>query len=90
MDRAPTAPVTINLSVDRPAEVEVTPLTVTFTPENFSTKQTVTVTAKDDAVVDGSKNVRINLQPAVSDDRQWKGIDPPDVAVLVLDKAPTP
>ena len=90
MDRAPTAPVTITLSVDRPAEVEATPLTLTFTPENFSTKQTVTVTAKDDAVVDGSKNVRISLQPAVSDDRQWKGIDPNDVAVLVLDKAPTP
>lgn len=90
MDRAPTAPVTITLTVDRPAEVDVAPLTLTFTSENFAAKQTVTVTAKDDGVLDGPKNVRINLQPAVTEDRQWKGIDPNDVAVLVLDKAPAP
>ena len=90
MDRRPSAPVTIALSVDKPAELLVAPLTLTFTPENFATKQTVTVTAKDDNAVDGAKNVRVTLAPAVSDDRQWNGIDPDDVAVLVLDKATAP
>ena len=83
----PLRSLTLRIASSNPAVGVVVPGTLTFTPENFGTKQTVTVTAKDDNLVDGTKSVRVTLAPAVSDDRQWDGINPDDVSVLVLDKA---
>ena len=90
MDRQPTANVTVALTVSDPAQVGVTPLTLTFTPADFASPHTITVTATDDGTADGDKSVQITLQPAVSTDKQWNRIDPDDVTVTVRDKAPTP
>lgn len=40
----PTADVTVNITVDKPAAATVSPTTLTFTPDNFDSLQTVTVT----------------------------------------------
>lgn len=90
MDRQPGANVTVAVAVSDPTQVDVTPLTLTFTPADFASPHIVTVTAKDDGAADGDKDVRITLQPAVSTDKQWNRIDPDDVIVTVKDKAPTP
>lgn len=90
MDRAPEADVTVNLTVSDATQLTLAPATLTFTPANFGTEQTVSVTATDDGAVDGIKSVRITLAPAISADPQWRGIDPDDVTVSVLDKIATP
>lgn len=42
----PAADVTVTVSLDQPAAATATPATLTFTPDNYNTAQTVTVTAK--------------------------------------------
>jgi hypothetical protein len=83
----------VNFSVSDPAQVDLSPAShrLVFTPENFNNaSHSILVTAKNDGIVDGTKNVSITLSPAVSADRQWNGINPSDVFVTVLDKAATP
>src|SRR5205823_5847902 len=53
----------------------------TFTPGNWNTPQTVTVTGVDDAVADGNKPYTIITAPAVSGDPGYSGKDAPDVSV---------
>jgi hypothetical protein len=51
-------------------EAVVSPSSLTFTPENWSTPQSLTVTGVDDPVVDGDQvsNVRVAVEDASSDD----------------------
>jgi len=51
LNSQPTANVTINTISD--AQVNTAPASVTFTPANWATPQTVTVTAVDDLVAEG-------------------------------------
>jgi len=48
----PTADVTVTLAVD--ANIAISPTTLTFTPLNFTSIQTVTVTAMNDQVAEGN------------------------------------
>lgn len=50
----PGADVTVNLSSSDTGEASVNPASLTFTPDNFTTPQTVTVTGVDDALIDGN------------------------------------
>ena len=54
LDTEPTADVTVEIQVPEDTDIAVAPLTLTFTAANWSTPQTVTVTAAqdDDAVTD--------------------------------------
>ena len=52
LDTPPTANVVIAISPD--AQVSVTPISLTFTSANWNIAQTVTVTAVDDAVAEGT------------------------------------
>jgi Lamin Tail Domain/Secretion system C-terminal sorting domain len=54
---APTANVTVTPNPG--SQLTVSPTTLTFTPANFATAQTVTVTAVDDALVEGTQSVTI-------------------------------
>jgi hypothetical protein len=59
-----------------------------FTTTNGTTAQVVTVTAVDDAVVNGNKNLKIRVKPAVStstSDVTYNGRDGADVALVVQD-----
>src|SRR5947199_1828141 len=54
LDSQPTANVPIGLSSSDLTEGTVAPASLTFTPGNWSTAQTVTVTGADDFGVDGN------------------------------------
>jgi hypothetical protein len=82
----PTADVTIDLSSSDPGEGTVSPTSVTFTPVDWNIAQTVTVTGVDDGTADGDMAYTIIIEPAVSTDPNYNGIDPPDVSVTNTDE----
>ena len=53
-------------------EGTVSPATLTFTPANWNTAQTVTVTGVDDAVDDGDIAYTIVTAPATSSDAELR------------------
>ncbi|MBN2449946.1 MAG: hypothetical protein JXR77_06135, partial [Lentisphaeria bacterium] len=81
----PTADVTIGLSSDNPGEGTVSPAGVTFTSENWSAAQTVTVTGVDDPVDDGDIAYSIVTAAAVSADADYSGLNAADVSVTNQD-----
>ncbi|MEI7772990.1 MAG: Calx-beta domain-containing protein, partial [Chloroflexales bacterium] len=68
LNSQPTADVTIPLASSDPSEGTVSPDSLTFTPANWRTAQTVTVTGVDDAVVDGDIAYQAQLGAASSAD----------------------
>ena len=82
LDSQPTANVTIPLSSSDTSEGTVCPASLTFTPSNWATPQTVTVTGVDDLVDDGNGNYAIVTAPAVSSDTMYHGLDAHDVSVI--------
>jgi len=85
LNSVPTANVTIGLSSSDTTEGTVSPSSLTFTPANALTAQTVTVTGVDDAVIDGSVAYTIVTQAASSADPQYNTLNPADVAVTNSD-----
>jgi hypothetical protein len=81
----PTAPVTIALSSNDTTEGTVSPVSVTFTPANYKSPQTVTITGVDDAVADGNQPYKIITAQAASNDPNYSAINPPDVDVTNTD-----
>jgi len=85
LDTLPSADVTIALSSSDTTEGTVSPTSLTFTPTNGTTAQTVTVTGVDDTEVDGDIAYTIVTGAAVSDDTNYNGLDPADVSVTNTD-----
>lgn len=54
--------------------------TLTFTPTNWNSAQTVTVVGVDDEIDDGNTQFTIKLLAAVSTDRDYNGLNPADVS----------
>src|SRR5438309_6172007 len=81
----PTANVTIGLSSSDLTEGTVAPASLTFTPANWNTAQTVTVTGVDDFVVDGNVAYTIVTAAATSTDGIYGGMNAADVAVTNTD-----
>ncbi|WP_201864484.1 malectin domain-containing carbohydrate-binding protein [Microvirga soli] len=88
LNSPPAANVTI--SVNGTADVTGSPTTLTFTPGNWSTAQTVTVTAVNDTLVEGPETANITLA-ATSSDASYNGISiaPVSVALTDDDQSPT-
>jgi hypothetical protein len=82
---APTANVTVGLSSSDTTEGTVTPASLTFSPANWATPQTVTVKGVDDSVADGNVAYTIVTAPATSADTNYNGFNAPDVAATNLD-----
>jgi large repetitive protein len=55
-------------------EGKVAPATLTFTPANYDTAQTVTITGLDDPQVDGNQAYTVNIGPTTSDDTDYVGL----------------
>jgi hypothetical protein len=92
LDRAPVgSAVKIGLSSSDTSEGVIQdsnsqPLTfVTFTVENWSASQTVTVIGLDDSDADGDIPYTIVLDEAMSGDSVFNGVNPVDVSVINLD-----
>ncbi len=75
LETAPTADVTVTLDeLNDPNDVLVSPTTLTFTPADFDTPQTVTVTAIDDADIEAHPhNAPVRLT-AASTDLEYDGL----------------
>lgn len=70
LDAQPLSDVVLNLSSDDTGEATVSPTSLTFTPGNWGTAQSVTVTGVDDAVVDGNQvsTITVSVDGGSSDD----------------------
>jgi hypothetical protein len=63
----PTGDVTVSLSGNDATEAGLSSDTLTFTPANWNTPQTVTVTGEDDQLADGSVTFNISVDPSGAD-----------------------
>jgi len=86
----PTANVTLGLSSSNTAEGIISTPSLTFTPANFNTPQTLTITGIDDLVVDGNIAYSIFTAPASSTDLNFNGFNPTDVSVTNNDNDTAP
>lgn len=70
LNKVPASNVVINVASSNTADLTVSPATLTFTPANWSTRQTVTVTAVADQIVETREpvNVTLSVNDATSDD----------------------
>lgn len=82
----PLADVKLLVTSDSPTESTVTPAALVFTPGDWNSPQTVTVTGVDDLVVDGHRTstVTIAIDAAASHDA-FGGIAPYELAVITTD-----
>lgn len=83
----PTADVSIALTAD--AQSTVSTGTLTFTSANWNVAQVVTVTAVDDAVVEGAHVSTILTAAAVSMDANYSGLNASDLTVNITDNDST-
>eukprot|EP00755_Sulcionema_specki_P029350 Sspe_Gene.17834::Locus_6365_Transcript_1_1_Confidence_1.000_Length_694::g.17834::m.17834 len=82
---APTHDVTIPVATSDPSESFVSPLSLTFSPTNFATAQTVTITGVNDDIDDGDVSFVVQTGPAVSSDASYNNFNPADVRVTNTD-----
>ena len=83
LDTQPTADVTVTVAGHASTDVTPSTATLTFTPLNWETAQTVTVTAADDA--DTTDDTVTLTHSATSTDTDYQGISIADVTVTVSD-----
>ncbi len=83
----PTSNVTIGVSSSDTTEGVAVPPALTFTPANWNTAQTVSVSGVSDAADDGDTAYSIVTTPASSDDPLYADLDADDVSVVNLDNA---
>jgi hypothetical protein len=81
----PLAPVSIPLLSSDTSEGTVSPSSLRFTAADWNVKQAVTVTGINDDKSDGSQPFLVQLEPAVSGDPGYSGINAPDVSVTNVD-----
>lgn len=74
LNSKPTANVSFPVVVSHPSEVSASITTVVFTPTNWNTPQTITLTGLDDSIMDGNVNYTVQLGPATSTDPIYDGM----------------
>ncbi len=82
LNSQPLNNVTIGLSSSNTSEGTVSPTSVVFTPANWNTPQTITITGVDDDIDDGNQPYTIITAAAVSTDSKYNGLNPSDVSVV--------
>ena len=85
LDQKTTSDVTINLQSDDPGEGVPSPSALTFTTSNYSSAQTITVQAVDDAFFDDNQSYTIALKTISGTGTAYDGFDPADVSVTNTD-----
>lgn len=88
LDIEPTADVTMALRSSDTTEGTVSPASVVFTAGNWNVPRRVTVTGVDDDHVDGDVVYAILIDPAVTTDGRYRGLDAADVTLRNLDNDP--
>jgi len=85
LNSEPTGNVTIPMSSSDTTEGTVNVASLVFTPANWNTNQTVTVSGVDDAIVDGNIVYSAVIGAATSADALYNGINPADISLTNLD-----
>ena len=85
LDQKTTSDVTINLQSDDPGEGTPSPSALTFTTSNYSSVQTITVQAVDDAFFDDNQSYTIALKTISGTGTAYDGFDPADASVINTD-----
>jgi hypothetical protein len=85
LDQKATSDVTINLQSDDPGEGVPSPSALTFTTSNYSSAQTISVLAVDDAFYDDNQSYTIALKTISGTGTAYDGFDPADVSVTNTD-----
>ena len=88
--KAPSATVTVAISIGDTTEGSVSPSMMTFTTQNYGTAQTVTVTGVDDNIEDGSQDFFVVLDPASSGDSTYNGLSNVNVTMTTTDNESRP
>ena len=72
----PKSDVKVPVTSSNSLEGKATPAQLTFTPANYATAQTVTVTGQDDpvAIADGNQAYTVTVGPSTSDDSNYVGL----------------
>jgi hypothetical protein len=81
----PTANVSIALSSSNPAEGNMTPAELVFTPDNWNVSQMVTITGVNDNLADGDQPYTVVTAAAMSADATYNGRPVDDVSVVNRD-----
>ncbi|MEZ6087900.1 MAG: Calx-beta domain-containing protein [Pirellulaceae bacterium] len=89
LDQQPTSNVVIALASSDTSEATIDVSSVTFTPQNWNVPQTITVTGVDDFVDDGNVPYSIITESIVSNDQEFSGLNPPNVALINNDDGDT-
>ena len=84
LDTRPTSDVRITVASGNRGAATVSPASLNFTPSNWSTAQTVTVTGVGDGVPSGNRIVRINHR-SISGDINYTSLPIAAVTVTVVD-----
>jgi large repetitive protein len=82
----PLSSVEVGLVSTDPAHAVVFPLSLVFTPENWSKAQGAVVVGVRDLVADDGNTVIIETLPAVSTDPRYTGLDAADFDVFVINE----
>ncbi len=85
LTEAPTADVYLPVSSTDETEGLVSVAELRFSPLDWDTPRTVTVTGVDDPMDDGDVAYAVRLGPAVSDDPCYHALTVPDVSVVNID-----
>lgn len=85
LNSQPAANVNIPVASSDISEGTVSTAMLTFTPTDWNTIQTVTVTGVNDSLPDGDQPYTIELGPSVSTDSNYHNLDPVDLSVTNLD-----
>ncbi|MGA1549769.1 MAG: hypothetical protein ACO389_13790, partial [bacterium] len=89
LNQAPTDNVTVAIT-SADGQISASPATVTFTPSNWNVVQTVTVSAVEDATIDGDKNTTFTVGVSASNDSNYTAVADASVPVSVIDSGRVP
>ena len=85
LNTAPAGDVTVDLSSSNELEGTVSPVRLTFSPDNWDISQTITLSPVDDPYPDGFQSYFIVTDPLQSADSEFDGVDPADVNIVSSD-----
>lgn len=85
LNSEPTADVTVNFATDDASEGVTNITSLTFTPANYLSPQTVTVTGINDDVADGNQPYQIDFAATTSADPAYAAITPASVDIVNTD-----
>ncbi len=81
----PSDDVSIEISSSNTNEGVIDTPSITFTPGNWHTPQTITITGVNDNLIDGNQSYAIQFTASTSDDSLYEGQSPADILVTNID-----